>query len=194
MTRTLLSLIAVGFFACGGSGTNGDTTPKNPCADNPCAGNKNPCAGNKNPCAGNPCNPCAGGRGGAKGPQLDFSQWKSLTKISKTPFGSKGHKGATVDVYISEAAANQYRSAKGTYAEGTQVVKTHLKGGKIEKLLVMQKMKAGYDGENGNWFYGVYSADGKKQMMGGKIKACIGCHDAQGSDVDYLIGVPKAHQ
>lgn len=183
MTRTFLSLIVVGAFACGGSGSKNTTTPANPCAANPC----NPCGGKANP-----CNPCGGGD--AKGPDLDFSGWQNLTKISKAAFASKGHKNATVDVYVTAAAADQYRSVTGTYAVGTQVVKTHLKDGAVEKMLVMQKMAAGYDKEHGDWFYGVYSADGKTKMAGGKMKACIGCHEAQGDDTDYVIGVPKANQ
>ncbi len=125
---------------------------------------------------------------------MDFSDWNKLTKISKSAFASKGHKGATVDVYITAAAADQYRKLAGTYAEGTKVVKTHLKDGKVEKLLVMQKMAAGYDKDHGDWYYGVFSPDGKKQMAGGKLKGCIGCHDAQGEDTDYVVGVPKANQ
>lgn len=165
MTRTLLSLSVVGLVACGGHAATNDTGPRIP----------------TNPTAAAPAPP-------------DVSDWHGLTKISKTPFASKGHKGAIVAVYITPAAADQYRILQGTYAVGTRVVKTHLVGGKVQKLLVMQKMPAGYDREHGDWFYGVYSPDGKTPMAAGKLRMCIGCHDAQGSDTDYLMGVPKDHQ
>jgi|GEM_PF-5089052 len=168
MTRTLLSLSVVGLVACGGSTATKDK-------GTPVPGNRTAAAKRA------PAHP-------------DFSDWHGLTKISKTPFVSKGHKGATVAVYVTPAAADQYRSLQGTYAVGTRVVKTHLVGGKVQKLLVMQKMPAGYDREHGDWFYGVYSPDGKKAMAAGKLHMCIGCHEAQGSDTDYLMGVPKDHQ
>lgn len=169
MKRILVCISAVGLFACGGAELAGNSTTPKPA-------------------------PTPQAAAAPSTPELDFSGWRSLTKISKTPFASKGHKGAMVAVYVTAAAAEQYRKLQGTYAEGTQVVKTHLKSGKVQKLLVMQKMPAGYDPDNGDWFYGVYSPDGKKQMAGGKLKMCVSCHDAQGSDTDYVIGVPKSHQ
>ena len=169
----IASFVAVMALA-GCSGSSGKAA--NPCGANPCG----------NPC-GNPCD------GKAKGP--DFSAWRTWTKVSSTPFKSKGHQKTLVDVYVS-TAADQYKSLSGTMPEGMKIAKVQYKGDttdEIDKLTVMEKMSAGYDAEHGDWLYGVYKPDGTP-MMAGKLKMCISCHDAQGSDTDYVIGVPDGHK
>ncbi|RMH42247.1 MAG: hypothetical protein D6689_08740, partial [Deltaproteobacteria bacterium] len=170
----------------------------NPCGGNPCAGN--PCGGG-NPCAGNPCgggnpcagNPCGGGNPCAAAHTPDFSGWKGWTKVNAARFVSKGHRSAWVDVYVDSAAvADKYNAKSGPYPVGARIAKVQYKSADDTTpvaITAMVKMAAGYDDENGNWWYGVYDASGTKAMKAGKIDMCINCHD-QASDRDYVFG-PK---
>lgn len=191
MYRLIPVFFAATLFACGGGGPKAGTGPDNPCGGaNPC----NPCGG-ANPC--NPCggNPCAGGGGGDASAGGDFSGWKSWTKTNDAVFASKGHGKKPADVYVSPQYADWYKSlADGQKAPvGFQAAKVHYKamdGAEVANMLVMTKMQAGYDPDNGDWFYAIYDATGTKAMQAGKIEGCINCHSAS-DDTDFLGGLPK---
>ncbi|MBT8496182.1 MAG: cytochrome P460 family protein [Deltaproteobacteria bacterium] len=183
-------LAALGFaallFACGGSQ---DTNSSSSAAANPCAAN--PCAAN--PCAANPC----GGGGGTPEYQLpvDLSTWNTWTKASSETFLSSSHSKAMVDVYVTTDHADAYKALKGPMPVGMALVKAQHKNdggqkGAPQNLTVMVKMEAGFDPDNGDWYYGVYSYDGKKVMMEGKADGktamCANCHDT--ADTDYVFG------
>jgi len=193
MTRTLTSLfLTLGLVACGG-GQSTDTA--NPCGANPCG--ENPCGAN--PCAANPCgaNPCGGGGAAASSFKLpvDISTWSTWTKASSETFLSKSHMKAMVDVYVTTEHADAYKALKGPMPVGMGLVKAQHKNdngakGAPMNATVMVKMEAGFDPEHGDWYYGVYSYDGKKAMMegkaDGKTEQCAGCHDS--ADTDYVFG------
>ena len=161
------------------------------CPSGGSANKPNPCGG------GNPCgDPCGGGDPCAKADAPDFSGWDGWTKISKAPFESKGHGGGWVEVFVDQAA-DAYKALSGPMPVGMRVVKavyTDQSGSNVKMLTVMKKMPAGYDKDNGDWLYGIYDADGKTAKGHGKLPKCLGCHDAQGAETDYVIGVPAEHR
>lgn len=175
MTRLLPTfLLSACLAACGGPQTGSQTA--NPCGDNPCG---------DNPCGANPC----GDDGMAAAGASSFSDWQSFTKANDKRFFSKGHGKMYVDVYVESEHLGVYKA--GTTAPvGMRVVKAQYKtadSADTVRLTVMRKEAAGYDVENGDWYYGVFDAKGEKAMKEGKIEMCIDCHDSA-SKRDYLFG------
>lgn len=193
MYRLMTVFFATALFACGGGQKAGDG-PTNPCGgDNPC----NPCGDNPcgdNPCGDNPCGAAAGGGGDASAGG-DYSGWQDWTRVTGAVFSSTGHGKKPAHLYVPAAHVDWYKNlAEGQKAPvGFQVAKTHYKAmdaAEVTNLMVMTKMQAGYDPDNGDWFYAVYDASGTKAMMAGKLEKCIDCHSAS-DDTDFLGGMPK---
>jgi hypothetical protein len=193
--RTYLATVFVGVLAvaCGGGSKAEETTAAaNPCGENPCGENpcgENPCG--ENPCGENPCGEAAAANAPSADTGVDWSGWQSWTKLTAEPFKSK-HGGVMVDLYVPADHAEAYTAAKGPMAQGMAVVKAQFKKddpSTLDKLTVMAKMAPGYDADNGDWYYGVLSPDGKSAMAQGKVEACVNCH--MGGTFDHLFGVPK---
>lgn len=133
---------------------------------------------------------------GSSDSAVDCSDWPSWTKINTERFESGGHKAAWVDIYTEPQHADAYKALGGTMPIGFRVVKAQYKtkdATEASGLTVMGKMEAGYDPENGDWFYGVYDATGTKAIKQGKLGMCLECHDAD-EDTDYLSGVPEEYR
>jgi len=182
MTRLTLSCFSVlALAACGGqsSQSSGAAAPANPCggaAANPCGG------GNATATAAGPAAP-------------DFSNWTSWTQVNDQIFMSKGHKKKPANVFTPPQYADFYKNlSEGQKAPvGFQVAKAHypdMTGASVAVVMVMAKMQAGYDPDNGDWFYGIYDPSGTKAMQSGKLEMCQDCHDTY-DDQDYLAGLPK---
>ena len=62
----------------------------------------------------------------------------------------------------------------------------------LANVTVMFQREAGYDPENNDWFWAMYTPDGMVGMMGemaaaGRAEGCIGCHaGAPGGDYVFL--------
>jgi hypothetical protein len=189
MLRTISTAISsfvfvLGLAACGSSAAPADTTPKQNTAANPCGG-ANPCADK------HAFNPCAAGVAGA----VDCSEWSQWVKVSNKRFISKGHGKKWSEVYVTPEHADAYKKlAPGaSFPVGMRVVKAHYASETATKpmsLMVMGKMKKGYDPENKDWYYGIYNPAGTKAIKAGKIGMCISCH-AESEDQDYLGGLPQ---
>lgn len=120
----------------------------------------------------------------------DYGEWRSWTRVSSERFLSKGHGGKWVDVYVEPRFADAYRSASTPAPSGMRIAKAGYRdqaGTQFEALTVMAKMPAGYDSENGDWYYGVFAEDGRAAKMEGKLEMCVNCH-LQAQDRDYLFG------
>lgn len=150
-----------------------------------CGGSKSQPASTANPCV----NPCAAEQ--AKTPEVDVTGWKSWTKVNAERKFSEGHGKTYVDVYVKPELADTYRAATGPYPQGATIVKPQYQSkdaAEPDKLTVMVKREDGYDPDNANWWYGVYSAGGTEVLDQGKIEMCIGCH-VQAADQDYVFGM-----
>jgi len=126
---------------------------------------------------------------------VDVSSWQSWTKVNGQTFPSKSHQKVMVDVYVSKEHADAYAALQGSMPVGMALVKAQYaddggQKGAAKNLTVMVKMEPGFDPEHGDWYYGVYSFDGKKAMLegksDGKTAMCVNCHDT--ADVDYVFG------
>lgn len=93
-----------------------------------------------------------------------------------------------MDVYVDEAANAPFDAKQGPYPEGARIVKPQFDSKSAEapvNVTVMKKMASGYDPDNGDWYYGVYGADGSV-LNEGKLEACIQCH-TQAANQDYVF-------
>ncbi|MFM7118033.1 MAG: cytochrome P460 family protein [Planctomycetota bacterium] len=95
---------------------------------------------------------------------------------------------AFCNVYVSPSAKEIMLSGKGTYPEGSLVIKSKLATAEAktpELFTVMQKMPAGYDEEHGDWKYFVVDGSTFKLLAAGRIDSCKSCHD-QYAESDYV--------
>lgn len=91
-------------------------------------------------------------------------------------------------IYITHPGLDIIRSGKGSYPEGTVVVKEKFSdaAGQITELFTaMVKRQKGFNPDSGDWEYFVLSADAKKIVQRGKIESCMNCHDSYQS-TDYI--------
>lgn len=91
-------------------------------------------------------------------------------------------------IYITNPGLDIIRSGKGSYPEGTVVLKEKFSGaqGQITELFTaMVKRRKGFNPDGGDWEYFVLSADAKKIVQRGKIESCMNCHDSYQS-TDYV--------
>ncbi|MDP8223934.1 MAG: cytochrome P460 family protein [Candidatus Lernaella stagnicola] len=105
-------------------------------------------------------------------------------KMGKSPHGK-------VQIWYSNDLKDMIGKAKFTAPVGAVSIKPFEMGVK-KGIAVMVKKEAGYDPENGDWYYEMRMPDGKIQEamgkpMAGKIGMCIKCH-AVAAAKDYLAG------
>lgn len=103
-------------------------------------------------------------------------------KLSATRFVSAGHASGRfeVEVYANAAGAGAFAKQSGTFPEGAVFVKEHwertAEGSRPGPLMAMEKMRAGYDAEHGDWRYVVVGPEGNL-LTDGKPEGCVLCHD-----------------
>ena len=194
---------------------------KNPC--NPCAA-KNPC----NPCAAkNPCSPCGAGAapeltaaearaaydclmGDMKvayaksglGAVANFTRW---TSANAAPYQSATHGNRYVNNYVNSRAAYLYVKFEqaGKMPVGAVVAKDSFVAhgdGKVGvgPLFVMEKMKAGFSKETGDWRYTMVMPNGSKfgETKGKNaagMKFCAECHSSV-AEQDHLFFLPEEYR
>ncbi|MHC4960308.1 MAG: cytochrome P460 family protein [Planctomycetota bacterium] len=154
-----------------------------------CGGCGDACGG----CAGG-CGGCGCGAGGAvdandaKQAALLFGQYRKWSRANNTAFTSKPHGRHKVYDYVNSAARKTFTDGKGAYKPGSVVVKEGWKQGKRSMVWIMEKRPAGYNADNGDWFYATMKADGSV-VEAGPIESCIACH--ANAENDYVFGVPE---
>ena len=120
---------------------------------------------------------------------MTFVNWDEWTQVTHKPVASEGHSGNWVGIFVDELARGTYLSADAPYPECAKVVKPVYSDGEgttVLKLTVMVKMAAGYDPENGDWWYATYDASGTYARKQGKLEDCISCHKLA-AETDYLF-------
>ena len=122
------------------------------------------------------------------GDEFIFPKWKNMNLLNKYLLESQDH-DAYVDIYVNDIAKEPYILEKNNFPVGSIIVKPlypKKKRENIARLVIMMKMKSGYDSRNNNWWYGVYDKSGMYASYKGKIKSCITCH-AEAKDTDYMF-------
>lgn len=119
-------------------------------------------------------------------PEKTFQDWREWTQVNAQPI--EGHE-SWVTVYVNDLAEEAYLTASPPYPECSVIVKAqHLSetSSTVMRITVMVKMPAGYDPQNGDWWYGMYDPNGVEAEMEGKVPVCIACHMGA-ADTDYLF-------
>jgi len=198
------------------------TAKKNPCATaNPC----NPCAA-VNPCAAqNPCNPCAAVdapelsaaealaaynciketlvKGYAKANLSEIGGYTDWLNVATSPYNAATHGGRYVTNWVNKAAETQYQKYEeiGAMPVGSVIAKDSFQvssDGKVSPgpMFIMEKMKAGFDTDSGDWRYSMVMPNGSLfGQTNGKNSSgmvfCKECHAAVAEDQDYLMLLPE---
>lgn len=130
---------------------------------------------------------------GEKGPgefKADYKTSKQFftlmdgIKMGKSPHGK-------VQIWYSNDLKDLVGMGTFTAPVGAVSIKPYEMGEK-KGLAVMVKKEAGFDKDNGDWYYEMRMPNGKMMQkdgmpMAGKMKMCTGCH-AAASAKDYLAG------
>ena len=122
------------------------------------------------------------------GEVMHFPKWKKSYDLTKGIIESDGH-NAYVEIFLNEKAVDAYVEVKPTFPVGSKAFKPlygDLEGRVFARLVIMVKMKGGYDSEHGDWWYGVYDESGTEMAYEGRIPECISCH-AMAKETDYLF-------
>jgi hypothetical protein len=134
---------------------------------------------------------------------------RTLVRITDEPFHVKSpgagacaphvlrvnpHGGHWIKVYVTQAGHAPILSGKGTYPEGTMILKQKLsdaEGTRTDLYTGMLKRQKGYNSTIGDWEFFVLDSKATAVTSAGKIESCIGCHKAyRGTDFvsrSYLI-------
>jgi hypothetical protein len=144
---------------------------------------------------------------------VKYSQdlWSAMTKAglagkgarADTPYKGMAPHGAILETITSEVSVGAHKGkviVKRNYGgDGVSIDAVSKDRAKfLGAVTVMFKREAGYDKDNGDWFWVKYKADGslhtnpKGMMLAGRVmkgadKGCIACHAAM-KDNDYVFG------
>ena len=89
--------------------------------------------------------------------------------------------------YINSILKNALPISNRIAPDGSIIVKENFNSSKELKLITIMAKVKGYDPENGDWFWGKYSPDGKV-LMAGKLAKCAECHKASYDiDNDFVV-------
>lgn len=117
----------------------------------------------------------------------EFGDYAVWTLVNDHPI--PGHE-TQVNIYVDDLSKDIYLSASGaTFPTCARIVKTHLLSAtsdEITAVTVMAKMPAGYDPAHNDWWWGMFTPDGKTALMSGKVSVCIDCHE-DAADADYVF-------
>jgi len=117
-----------------------------------------------------------------------FPKWKETYDLTKGIIESDAH-NAYVEILMNNKAVEAYVEIKPLFPVGSRVFKplySDKEGKEFARLVIMEKMKPGYDTSNGDWWYGVYDESGMEMAYEGRIPECISCH-TMAKETDYLF-------
>ncbi len=117
-----------------------------------------------------------------------FPKWKESYDLTQGIIESDAH-NAYVEILMNNKAVDAYEEVKPMFPVGSEIFKplySDPEGKEFARLVIMVKMKEGYDSQNGDWWYGVYDESGTKMAYEGRIPECISCH-AMAKETDYMF-------
>ncbi|NPE31300.1 hypothetical protein HNV12_25760 [Methanococcoides sp. SA1] len=111
----------------------------------------------------------------------EWDIWPGLVELNE----SKGVHGELITIYVSDNAFTAIEDNEDVMPDGSIILKEGYNlDEELTRVLVMYKVN-GYDPENNDWFWAVYSPQGEVTTEG-KVAGCIDCHSAK-EDNDYLF-------
>jgi hypothetical protein len=119
--------------------------------------------------------------------QTLFQNYKNFPALNQALRRSGPHGNVMVRTHLDTAAMATLNNKSYPYANGAEIVKQSHRtaDGPIETVYMMKKI-AGYDPDNGDWFYARTNAEGTVADRG-RIQMCISCHKGA-SNKDYVYG------
>jgi hypothetical protein len=132
----------------------------------------------------------------------NYAAWLN---VSSRPYQSATHGSRYVNNYADSHGANRYKlfEKAGKMPVGSVLAKDSFivqPSGKVAvgPLFVMEKMKAGFNKESGNWRYSMVMPDGKvagtTKGKGMDMKFCAECHAGVAPDLDHIMLVPAEYR
>ncbi|WP_406659889.1 cytochrome P460 family protein [Methanolobus sp. ZRKC3] len=98
---------------------------------------------------------------------------------------SAGVHGDQVTIYVSDNAYDAIEAGETTMpAESIILKEGYDSDGELEELVVMYKVE-GYNPDDGDWFWALYSPEGDVSAEG-KVSGCINCHQKKRSN-DFVF-------
>jgi hypothetical protein len=97
------------------------------------------------------------------------------------PISPSIHSDKFFDVYITSGGVPIIKSGKGTYPQGTVILKkkySDAEGKDTELYTGMIKRTKGFNPQGGDWEYFVLAGDGKTVTQTGALTSCMECHQA----------------
>ncbi len=114
----------------------------------------------------------------------------------RDPKSFHAHSNYYCHVYVNEAGLETLKSGKGNYPVGSVIVKqkySNKEATTTELFTIMRKMKPGYDNAHGDWEYSIVERTGMKELVSGRLEACIKCHESY-ARTDYVTRVYLAKE
>jgi hypothetical protein len=106
--------------------------------------------------------------------------WAGTTLCNRPNFiPHSPHGEHWIHVFVSPGGTNAMATGRGTYPEGTILLKqkfTDAAGTKTDFYTGMRKREKGYNPEVGDWEFFTLDATGWTVTARGKIESCIDCH------------------
>lgn len=103
-----------------------------------------------------------------------YTGWKLLPGTEKMQKGGQPH-GAFVSIYGNKTALDAFEMKKGTFADGSVIVKENFRPDKTLAAITVMQKSDGFNRDGGDWFWAKYKPDGTIDAEG-KVQSCINCH------------------
>ncbi|WP_167512442.1 cytochrome P460 family protein [Oceanidesulfovibrio marinus] len=116
--------------------------------------------------------------------QDPYEQWELWPGTHAMQEGSRAH-GEFVNIYVNKLALESIQAGQMPVQEGSIVLKENFDPSKTLTAVTLMYKKAGFDPDNGDWFYLSYAPDGTIQAEG-KVGDCMDCH-ARVANKDWLF-------
>lgn len=125
----------------------------------------------------------------------NWKYWPGKGNLYK---GTEPH-GALLTTYLNDTAYEAADKKAEELPYGSIVIKeNYMPGNKIGAITVMKRVE-GYNPEAGDWFWVKFAPngeplttemDGKTVTLAGKVKGCIGCHQASAGGIKFIMTPP----
>lgn len=118
-----------------------------------------------------------------------YPSWDQTADRSGVKVSCDATHGPYVQIWYDPAAATLVDGSVSLAAEGATFVKEAYAddGTTIKSIAAMQK-RAGFDADNGDWFWAMFNTAGNPTQSG-SVSGCYGCH---ASGTDYVSFLSEA--
>lgn len=116
----------------------------------------------------------------------------AFTKLTTKPYSAQF---GLSEIYANDVAKPGIEAGTNPMPVGSilvqEVVPSGVSGGTVTTYYVMEKMPAGFDPDNGDWYYAIRDGGTNEIANQGRIAGCISCH-VNARTRDYVFAVPDS--